>query len=49
MSTNEARLQSLLNRLKARRKQERLDDLNKRKVDESVDELEQKVKVKSNG
>lgn len=41
---NRERLQSLLNRLKARRKQERLEDLNKRKTDESVEQLEAKVK-----
>lgn len=39
---NSDRLQSLLNRLKARRKRERLDEQNKRQIDESVEKVEEK-------
>lgn len=43
MQTNKGRYQSLLNRLKARRKRERLDDLNKTKVDKVIEKAQEKV------
>ena len=41
MQTNKGRYQSRLNRLKARRKRERLDDVNKSKVDKAIEKLEE--------
>lgn len=40
---NSERLQSLLNRLKARRKQERLEENHKRKIDDAVEKVTEKL------
>ena len=41
--TNAERVRSLSNRLKARRKRERLDEVNKLQTDKAIEKLEEKL------